>query len=614
MQTRQTLLCAALAAMISHTASAQTHEVIVENLAGPGGVFLTPVWIGFHAGDFDLYDRGAPSSPELERLAEDGDVDPLDQLFRSVATRVSVTVTEPSGFPGAPVFDPGTVGRATVELDPARHRYLSYASMVIPSNDAFVANGNPTAHQLFDDQGQSTGAVSFVVYGRDVLDAGTEANTETDAAFFNQSGPNQGTPENGVVTLHSGFNGSIANPAGQPVNILGGSFMGITFDPLAADFTQSFYPLMRVTLRPLHETVRVRVRNLQPEGGLFFTPFWVGFHDGSFDLYDRGAPASPGLESLAEDGDTALLSDAFAGFGVDGTIVEPSGFAGAPVFDPGTVAEQLFDVEPGAQRYFSYASMAIPSNDAFIANGEPRQFSVFDAEGRFTPVHFRVTGGMVLDAGTEVNTEQDAAFLNQSGPNQGDDENGVVQLHPGFNGSMRLPNGSPINILGGTNAAGAFIDPQIADFTRANPNLVEISVTRLVDASHSGAWYNPERAGEGFLLDITERDGQLIGVLSGYTYTADGSGNQVWIFGDGPVIGDTLVAELLTADGGTFLSTDNPVQVIKQPFGNVRLRFVDCATAELTMNATQQGFQSNSTIPLTRLTAPAVGTIAACSK
>ncbi|VAW48354.1 hypothetical protein MNBD_GAMMA04-105, partial [hydrothermal vent metagenome] len=41
--------------------------------------------------------------------------------------------------------------------------------------------------------------------------------------------------------------------------------------------------------------VKVKVENLSPEGGLYFTPLWVGFHDGLFDLYDRGAAASEGV-------------------------------------------------------------------------------------------------------------------------------------------------------------------------------------------------------------------------------------------------------------------------------------------------------------------------------
>lgn len=58
--------------------------------------------------------------------------------------------------------------------------------------------------------------------------------------------------------------------------------------------------------------VRVTVENLSPTGGTLLTPVWVGFHDGTFDLYDRGGVASPALERLAEDGNTAPLSAAFA--------------------------------------------------------------------------------------------------------------------------------------------------------------------------------------------------------------------------------------------------------------------------------------------------------------
>lgn len=54
-------------------------------------------------------------------------------------------------------------------------------------------------------------------------------------------------------------------------------------------------------------TVKVSVENLGPAGGIFLTPVWVGFHDGSFDTYDLGSPASAGLERIAEDGNPAPL-------------------------------------------------------------------------------------------------------------------------------------------------------------------------------------------------------------------------------------------------------------------------------------------------------------------
>ncbi len=69
--------------------------------------------------------------------------------------------------------------------------------------------------------------------------------------------------------------------------------------------------------------VIVPIENLAPENGTFLTPFWVGFHNGNFDTYDRNAPISPALESLAEDGNTAPISQEFlnSGYGtIDGTI------------------------------------------------------------------------------------------------------------------------------------------------------------------------------------------------------------------------------------------------------------------------------------------------------
>lgn len=37
---------------------AQTQVIVnIENLAPQQGTFLTPVWVGFHNGNFDIYDQ-----------------------------------------------------------------------------------------------------------------------------------------------------------------------------------------------------------------------------------------------------------------------------------------------------------------------------------------------------------------------------------------------------------------------------------------------------------------------------------------------------------------------------------------------------------------------------
>ncbi|WP_303905221.1 spondin domain-containing protein [Thiohalomonas denitrificans] len=176
--------------------------------------------------------------------------------------------------------------------------------------------------------------------------------------------------------------------------------------------------------------IMVQVDNLAPDQGATLTPLWSGFHGGDFDLFDFGDPASEALERLAEDGDTGPAMDAFAATtpnGVQGTLPAAIG--------PGESLSMGFLLNDSeAQRYFSYAAMVVPSNDAFISNDDPKAYSIFDDEGKFTGTDFVVKGSDVWDAGTEVNSEvpEETALLGQTVPDTGTDENGVVEPHPGL--------------------------------------------------------------------------------------------------------------------------------------------------------------------------------------
>jgi hypothetical protein len=218
--------------------------------------------------------------------------------------------------------------------------------------------------------------------------------------------------------------------------------------------------------------VEITVENLTPSGGLYFTPVWVGIHDGSFDSFDAGSAASMSLQTLAETGNPGPLSGDFAvsGAGVDGVVFAPNGFAGAPVFDPGDSASITLNVDPAADRWLSFASMIIPSNDAFIGNDDPMAYEIFDATGVFTgPLEILVLGTQVWDAGTEANTELGAAFLDLPGMDTA--EMGVVGLHPGFD-----PMG---NILGGMTVAGTTVDPLLGDFTQQGYQIAKISINAV---------------------------------------------------------------------------------------------------------------------------------------
>ena len=195
--------------------------------------------------------------------------------------------------------------------------------------------------------------------------------------------------------------------------------------------------------------VEITASNRGPRDGTCQTPVWIGIHDGSFDIYDRNERASPALERLAEDGNNMPLSDTFNR--ASGTVRDAT-VGGAPLCSGDSATVKFsFKAQPERSYYFSYASMVLPSNDAFVANGDPQAFPILIARsngdnswnsswrGRAHKIVRKVLitdNGRddVLDAGTEVNDElpENTAFLDQEVPDSGMVEGGVVTDHPGF--------------------------------------------------------------------------------------------------------------------------------------------------------------------------------------
>lgn len=197
-------------------------------------------------------------------------------------------------------------------------------------------------------------------------------------------------------------------------------------------------------------SVVVTIENAQPSRGVFLTPVWMGIHDGTFDSYDGGSPADVPLggneiEALAEDGNNGPITSTFDALQPGSPQIGGLTGPGGPIA-PGDRASVTFNIDPASDRYFSYASMIIPSNDFFIANGNPLAHQLFDDNGDFVGTNFTVSGDETNDAGTEVNDEiaSNVAFLAQAAPNTGLDEGGVVVTPaPGFAapGTLTFPNG-----------------------------------------------------------------------------------------------------------------------------------------------------------------------------
>ncbi|MEL7473290.1 MAG: spondin domain-containing protein [Planctomycetota bacterium] len=240
------LVAAAIAApLMASSALAQNVGDIQVSITNEGNsdFFLTPMWFAFQNGTFDLFDTGSAASPALEALAEDGIVDGLTADFASsgVPGNRQGVAANADGFGGAPVIDPGETATAfVVPINPAAYQYFTFASMVIPSNDTFIGNGDPFAHQVFNGAGDindASGTFTIQVFGSDLYDAGTEVNDANGAAFSALGGTS--SDEGGVVNQNVDLSNFLGTPTAAGTTILD----GIDSGELLATIEISFVPV-----------------------------------------------------------------------------------------------------------------------------------------------------------------------------------------------------------------------------------------------------------------------------------------------------------------------------------------------------------------------------------
>lgn len=176
------------------------------------------------------------------------------------------------------------------------------------------------------------------------------------------------------------------------------------------------------------DEIKIDIENASPAGGFFFTPVFLGFHDGTYDIFDSGGTASMSLESLAEEGDTSgVAADLAALQATSQSITVVGNSTGPPPFDPGESISTMLDVDTSTQRFLNYASMVIPSNDAFFGNATALE--LFDASGVFLgPQTIEITAGMIYDAGTELNDINGGAAFSANGGTSTDESNPIALI------------------------------------------------------------------------------------------------------------------------------------------------------------------------------------------
>lgn len=480
-----------------------TVAVTIENLAPQDGTYLTPTWVGFHDGNFDIYNSQESLTlfPGTESLVEDGNSEPLSARFDATNGGSVRGVVANDNAPIAP----GESATAVFELD-GSEEFFSYASMIIPSNDGFIANDNPLAYPIFDQEGNFI-STDFIIGGSDVLDGGTEVNDEIpeNTAFFGQVNPDSGTEENGVVTQHPGFqpkgNGGILDDS-QFVN---------------ADFTADNYQVARISVEPLNIEPNL---NLDPDSQLVTvddpTPSISVLWDRAVQEAVINTAPGPTVASRAYGMLHTAIFDAWA------------------AYDPTAIATQLGDdlqrpdaeiTEANKQKAMSFAAYRVLS-ELF-----PTQVEVFDelmAELGFDPSNTTTDSTTAAGVGN-ISAEALLEYRHEDGANQEGDYSDISGYEP------VNPLGDPIHIdrwtpervpidaePGEENAIQSFLTPHWGDVTPF--------------ALKSGEQFRPE-APEPFLLEEGEVD------LAAKTITLEATGEVLPITKD--LIGDVINPEFI---------------------------------------------------------------------
>lgn len=405
-------------------------------------------------GDGNPVDNGTTTSftVSIENVA-------VAQLFSA-----SGVFNTPAGAPEPGPLTPGNQYQFTFGALPGAK--LSFATMMIPSNDLFFGPG-PEGIALFDGAGIAiSGDITDQI---DLWDGGTEANEEPG------SGPNQ--------PMRGGGDSGPADPTNS-VRLATDDFGNL---PAVND-------VIRVTILPIGPNLfTVTIENISnantlatEDGSTQAVPLapgaWV-VHTENAPYFSEGQPdRGEGLEALAEDGDPSILADYFSsetslnsplapgvfavytgdnplftegqsdrGQGLEGLAedgdpgplstslsglqdVASSGVFNTPVgaTDPGPLTsggsyEFTFDAEVGD--VLTLATMLVQTNDLFFA---PDQNGIDLFDDNSNPISGDITAQFLLwDAGTEVNqfpgVGPDQA-PRQAGPNTGPVEGGTVRL------------------------------------------------------------------------------------------------------------------------------------------------------------------------------------------
>ena len=118
-----------------------------------------------------------------------------------------------------------------------------------------------------------------------------------------------------------------------------------------------------------------------------------------------------------------------------------------------------------------------------------------------------------------------------------------------------------------------------------------------INSCHSGSWYNLDQNGHGLMVEVIGPPGARQMLATWFTYL---NGRQRFLYGVGPVSGDTATMEMYTTSGGRFPNFD-PNQIVSLPWGSLRFVAINGSAARLEWTTAIEGF-SSGILNINRLT------------
>ncbi len=175
-------------------------------------------------------------------------------------------------------------------------------------------------------------------------------------------------------------------------------------------------------------------------------------------------------------------------------------------------------------------------------------------------------------------------------------------------GGFRNPG---VNSFGSFNTLSIVMGIKTSRLTNSgtNPVLkVWSSTERLADfgvsSGHSGMWYDTANPGHGILLQALGEGALGAGSprsMVVYWNVFEPNGNQIALYGIGPINGDSVGIDVVSATGGNFPpATVMGATFSQPPFGRLDFTFSGCGSATMAVEPTRMGFGATS-INLTRL-------------